>query len=129
MNTDLDVGSPQFQIFAVLEAQKWLDLLTDWVTLSHNLVVVHYEKLKLDQEREIRKIMQFFGIKENEKRLKCMKMMKFEWFRRNKKVMKKNPYSQAANTKLSEVIKTAQNLLEQYNHESLPLHLYPYYIT
>ena len=110
----------------MLEAQKWLDLLADWVVLSTNLVVVHYEQLRLDQERQIRKILKFFGIKVNEKRIKCMKMVSFEWFRRNKKILTKNPYSQAVNRKLTEVIETAQSLLKQYNHEPLPLHLYPY---
>ena len=123
---DVDVGTPKFQSFALNEAQKWIDLIVDWVLLSPRLVVVHYEMLKINQEREVRRIMKFFGIKQNEDRFMCLENQRFEWWKRTKKVLKKNPYSETVNLKFKELIEIAQKLLKQYDHEPLPIHLYPY---
>ena len=108
------------------EVQKWVDLIFDWVLLSPYVLIIHYELLKEDQEREVRKIVNFLGIKENEERFKCMENQRFEWFKRKKKPLKKNPYNKIVNGKFKELIMITQELLEQYNHEPLPLHLYPY---
>ena len=108
------------------EVQKWVDLIFDWVLLSPNVLIIHYELLKEDQEREVRKIVNFLGIKENEERFKCMENQRFEWFKPKKKPLKKNPYSKIVNGKFKELIMITQELLEQYKHEPLPLHLYPY---
>ena len=125
-NTDDDIGSILFQSFAFNEVQKWADLIFDWVILSPNLVVIHYEFLKEDQEREVRKIVNFLGIKENDERFKCMKNQRYEWFKRNKKVLNQNPYNMMVNEKIKELIKITQDLLEKHKYEPLPLHLYPY---
>ena len=125
-NIDVDVGSPEFQSFALNEVEKWLDLIVDWVLLSPQLVVVHYELLKLNQEREVKKIMKYFGLKPNEERFLCLENQRFEWWKRNKKEIKKNPYNEAVNSKFKELLSIAQHLLKQYNHESLPIDLYPY---
>jgi hypothetical protein len=74
----VDVGTPKFQSFAMNEAQKWIDLIVDWVLLSPHLVVVHYEMLKNDQEKEVRKIMKFLGIKHSEDRFMCLENQRFE---------------------------------------------------
>ena len=123
---DVDVGSPAFQSFALNEVQMWVDLIFDWVLLSPNVLVIHYELLKEDHEREVRKIVKFLGIKENEERFNCMKNQRFEGFKRKRKELKKNPYNKKANGKFKELIMITQKLLEQYKHEPLPLHLYPY---
>eukprot|EP00090_Calanus_glacialis_P010224 TRINITY_DN18603_c0_g1_i1.p1 TRINITY_DN18603_c0_g1~~TRINITY_DN18603_c0_g1_i1.p1 ORF type:complete len:584 (-),score=121.65 TRINITY_DN18603_c0_g1_i1:74-1825(-) len=123
---DVDVGTPKFQSFALNEAQKWIDLIVDWVLLSPRLVVVHYEMLKINQEREVRRIMKFFGIKQNEDRFMCLENQRFEWWKRTKKVLKKNPYSESVNLKFKEIIEITQKLLKEYHHEPLPIHLYPY---
>ena len=125
-NIDADVGSPQFQSFAMHEIVKWIDLIADWVLLSPRLTVVHYEKLKINQEKEVRKIMNFFGIEQNEKRFICLENQRFEWWKRTKKVIKKNPYNKAVNSKFKEFIQVAQDLLNNHNLEPLPLDLYPY---
>ena len=108
------------------EAEKWIDLIADWVLLSPHLTVVHYEKLKINQEKEVRKIMNFFGIEQNEQRFICLENQRFEWWKRTKKVLRKNPYNKAVNTKLRKLIQIAQELLQQRNLEPLPLDLYPY---
>ena len=125
-NIDADVGSPAFQSFALNEADKWIDLIVDWVLLSPSLVVVHYERLKVNQEKEIRKVMKFYGMKQNEERFMCLENKRFEWWKRTKKAIKKNPYNKAVNSKIRELIEITQKLLKQHNHEALPLDLYPY---
>ena len=128
IETDAGVGRSAFQYFAQNQLQKWADIIFDWVLLSPNLLVIHYELLKEDQERELRKIVKFLGIEKNDERFKCMEFenQRFKSFKRYKKELKKNPYNKVVNGNIQTLIKITQKFLVEHKHEPLPLHLYPY---
>ena len=98
--TDLDVGSPEFQRFAVEEIKKWRDIAVDWLATSPNLLVVHYEHLREDPERELRRVVSFLGLEPDEQRFSCMHGRKFEGFLRKRNALKKNPYWESTAAKV-----------------------------
>ena len=98
--TDLDVGSPEFQRFAVEEIKKWRDIAVDWLATSPNLLVVHYEHLREDPERELRRVVSFLGLEADEQRFSCMVGRKFEGFLRKRNALKKNPYWESTAAKV-----------------------------
>ena len=106
--TDLDVGSPEFQRFAVEEIKKWRDIAIDWMATSPKLLVVHYEHLREDPEKELRRVVSFLGLEADEDRFSCMAGRKFEGFLRKRKALKKSPYWESTAAK---VIHMSENML------------------
>ena len=98
--TDLGLGTPQFQIFAVEEIKKWRDLAIDWMASSSKLLVVHYEHLREDPERELRRVVSFLGLEPDEQRFSCMAGRRFEGFLRKRKAVRQNPYWESTAAKV-----------------------------
>ena len=99
--TDLDVGSAEFQRFAVEEIKKWRDIAVDWLATSPKLLVVHYEHLREDPERELRRVVSFLGLEADEQRFSCMVGRRFEGFLRKRNTLKKSPYWDSTASKVT----------------------------
>ena len=98
--TDLDLASPEFQRFSVEEIKKWRDLAIDWLATSPKLLVVHYEHLREDPEREVRRVVSFLGLEADEERFSCMAGRKFEGFLRKRNALTKSPYWESTAVKV-----------------------------
>ena len=121
---DLDLDTAEFQRFAMEEVGKWRDLAVDWLATSRRVLVVHYEKLKEDPEREVRRVLGFLKLKSDEQRLECMKGRRFEGFLRKRKKLEQSPYWKETHRRLQEVVQEVQEVLVLSGQEPLPLHLY-----
>ena len=98
--TDLDLASPEFQRFSVEEIKKWRDLAIDWLATSPKLLVVHYEHLREDPEREVRRVVSFLGLEADEERFSCMAGRRFEGFLRKRNALTKSPYWESTAAKV-----------------------------
>jgi hypothetical protein len=121
---DTELGSPEFQRFAMAEAAKWRDLAADWLVASPRLLVLHYEHLLEDWEREVRRVVTFLGLEPDEERLDCMHGQSFEGFLRQRPAVARSPYSGPTAARLRAAVGEVQALLAARGQEPLPLHLY-----
>ena len=121
---DTDLDTPEFHRFALEEARRWREVAVDWLLSSPRLLVVHYEHLKEDTEREIRRIVAFLRLEPDEQRLVCMRDKKFEGFLRKHKKQIVNPYRPEARAALTEAAEDVQKILRATNQPPLPFHLY-----
>ena len=87
-------------------------------------MIIHYEMLKRDQEKEKRRVLEFLNVEVDEKRLLCMRRETFQNWKRSKKRLKTSPYTEATSKKIYEVLESADKLLVQNEYQPLPLHLY-----
>ena len=121
---DSNIFSPSFQKFAWEEADRWLEVITDWVVLSTNLHIVHYEKLSENWEQELVLILKFLDLNFDETRMECTKKAMLERLKRNKTKLLKNPYNARLSKKINDAINSANTLLVKYGYQQLPLDLY-----
>ena len=138
---DTDLGSPDFQAFALAETQKWEDLILDWVTLAPSLIVVHYELLQQDYEAELRRILHWLGrykllslfqtryvvttgVSENPARLECVAHTSLDWMRRRKPHLAETPFSARTDARIEQALARADEVLALHGHPGLPVQLY-----
>jgi hypothetical protein len=126
---DLELGSPEFQRFAVAEVAKWRDLAADWLVASPHLLVLHYEHLLEDWQREVRRAVAFLGLEPDEERLDCMRGRTFEAFLRRRPAVAGSPYSSTTAARVQAAVGEVQELLAARGQEPLPLHLYSAWAT
>ena len=86
--------------------------------------MVHYELLREQQEKQLRRIVEYLGLELEERRLQCSLQHHFGTFKRLKPKLQKSPYGPEATQKIEETIALVQFLLIEYGHEPLPLNLY-----
>ena len=110
------------------EADRWLELIRDWVILGQNIVIVHYESLLLDKESEIRKILKFLNWDFDETRWECLRATEnftpTITLMRKKSKMCINPFNKRLTAKINHQMKVANELLLRYGHHPLPFNLY-----
>ena len=122
------IRSPQFQTFAHAQIDKWRDTATDWLLLgTPGLLVVHYELLVEDLDREVDRIEEHFGVATDQARRDCLRRNKMEKFRRKHVRDERNYYGESAKEKIGKAIADVDKLLKQRGREGLPLHLYKIY--
>ena len=47
----MNIHSPAFIKFAMVEAERWLEIIIDWLAMSAHMHIVYYENLILDIRR------------------------------------------------------------------------------
>lgn len=121
----MNIHSPAFIKFAMVEAERWLEIIIDWLAMSAHMHIVYYENLILDWETEIRKILQFLVLDENNLRIKCTKYLNFA-SKRRKLRLKINPYNRRLTEKINIVMEKANSSLVAYGYSPLPTYLNRY---
>ncbi len=76
--------SEEFCEFAASEARMWRNLALDHLTLCHDKLVVFYEDVKRDQEKELIKMLRFLKIPRNEEKMGCLQKHPMSRHRRSK---------------------------------------------
>ena len=121
---DSNIFSGSFFKFAWDEIDRWLEVITDWVILSTNLYIVHYENLLNNWQFELKNILKFLHLELNNTRFECTITAQQETSKRNKHKLSKNPFNARLTRKIEDTIISANSLLVKYGHQPLPMHLY-----
>ena len=121
----------EFQKFAFIEFEIWMDTILDWLLLSNDLLVVHYEHFLTDKVSQLRKINTFLKLPIDSKRMECIGKNPINMYKRNGKPQKlKNQsriFSQKLKTKIIDGIKLVQKILKDKQFDEIPLEKYNLY--
>ena len=108
------IHSPQFQIFAMVQIDIWRDTATDWLLLgTPGLLVVHYELLVEDLDREVDRMEEHLGVATNQVRRDCLRKNKMEKFKRKYVNDNMDIYDASAKEKIRKAIDAVDKLLKQ----------------
>merc|ERR1739844_365270 len=107
--------------------KDWLDMAINWTSNAHpsSLHLVHYERMKIDTEAEVNKIMQFLNLSEDSERIKCAIKHKSGSFRRKK--LKKNlkmPFREVMRIRIDTILLELNRILIRRGFSNIPLDLY-----
>ena len=122
--SDRNIYSSAFQDFAAKEADRWFEVVRNWLILGQQVHVVFYEELVNDLEIELKKVVLFLKIKIHNERFECIKKSKFESNKRRKPKLPRNPFSSANILKINNIVNMTNAILINQGYETLPLHLY-----
>nr|XP_027208956.1 WSC domain-containing protein 2-like [Penaeus vannamei] len=115
--------------FTVERAEFWVKLNAAWLALPDtDLLVVHYEHLQHDLEKEAERLVNFLGLPIDYGRVECLVRYPEGRFRRPK--YPKHLQGYRFPTKAAEILRTGMghldNLLRRGGHPSFPTHLYTF---
>ncbi len=118
------VYGPKFEKFLLQEISNWRDLALDWITMGAEVLVVHYERLREDWERELRKLLKVLKFQADEGRMTCLRRNPLERFKRRGWDLPKSPYTAEHVGAINKVIDEVNGALMEAGLEELPLDLY-----
>lgn len=122
--------SPQFVEFAKIEIKLWLEILFDWIPISPNLMVLHFEDFKKDMAKELLRVSEFFRLEPDLERLRCVSSLENTTWRRNKRPkVRMTHFPPEIVALFDETIDQARILLQAYGFEDLPVNLYKIYMS
>ena len=115
---DLSIYSTKFKQFACEESDMWLQIIIDWMLIGNNVIVVFYEDLVKDWEKELRTLLsQFLDMKPNEQRFECTKNMNLMSSKRKKMPLEDNPFDKRIADKINRNINEAREILMKFNYK------------
>ncbi|XP_068166162.1 sialate:O-sulfotransferase 2-like [Antennarius striatus] len=103
------------------DAYLWHSHILNWLNYAKNIKVIYYEDLQRNLLPQLRKIVQFLGLKVSEDRLLCVEGEKDGEFKRSKKGnLEYNPYSPEMHANISEYIRIVDAALKERQQPGLP---------
>ena len=121
---DKNIYTDAFQDFASKEADRWFEVVRNWLILGQQVHVVFYEELVNNLEIELKNIVLFLKLKIDHERFGCIMKSKFESNKRKKSKLLTNPFSNANILKINNILNMTNDLLTNQGHKTLPLNLY-----
>ncbi|XP_059097809.1 WSCD family member AAEL009094-like [Tigriopus californicus] len=118
--------------FVAIQMSRWLEMAANW-TLNSNpskVLVLHYENVKSNPEREMRKVLNFLQIPADPSRLSCMQMHKNGFFVRGSGGSDESevvPFHQKTRQVIDSLIDRVNAMLFRLGYEAMPLNKYDYY--
>ena len=122
--SDRNIYTGAFQQFASKEADRWFEVIRNWLILGQQVHVVYYEELINSLETELKKLVLFLKLKIDHERFKCILKSKFESNKRKKKKLHRNPFSNENILKIQKIMNITNDLLINQGFKALPLDLY-----
>lgn len=117
-------------IFHALIRRLWLEILFDWIPISPNLMVLHFEDFKKDMAKELLRVSEFFRLEPDLERLRCVSSLENTTWRRNKRPkVRMTHFPPEIVALFDETIDQARILLQAYGFEDLPVNLYKIYMS
>ncbi|XP_042869946.1 uncharacterized protein LOC122251829 [Penaeus japonicus] len=118
--------------FVSLKIQLWRDFYVDWLSTSkpENIHIIHYEHLKKNPVEEMRKVIQYLKLPENNDRLDCLGQHTDGLFKRkpSKNVpLDLNPFTRELKDLIYAAIDDLNNVLRETGKDQLPLEIYELY--
>ena len=122
--SDRNIFTDAFQDFASKEADRWFEVIRNWLILGQQVHVVFYEELVNSLEAELKKIVLFLKLKIDHERFGCILRSKFESNKRKKKKLPRNPFGNVNILKIHNIMNMTNDLLINHGYKALPLELY-----
>lgn len=94
------------------------------------VLVLHYENVKSNPKREMRKVLNFLRIPADPSRLACMQMHKNGFFERGSSVSDESevvPFHQKTRKVIDMLIDRVNAMLSRLGYEAMPLNKFDYY--
>ncbi|XP_045623434.1 uncharacterized protein [Procambarus clarkii] len=117
--------------FVYGQMELWKAYALDWIILGRSVMVVHYEHLLEDPQRELRGIIQFLRLRAEKNRLQCVLANLDGAFRRatpdNIFYRLRDPFTQELHLVMEAAMKEVDTALVKHGWPGLPLHLYSYH--
>lgn len=111
-----------------LVSSLWFEIMQDWLSISSDLIVMHFENYQEDLEKQLRRVAKYFNLDLEDKRVSCLKEVEVKNHQRSGKPdLPENIYRPEMVEKFNAVIDKTQELLKKFNHDPLPLSLYKFY--
>ncbi|XP_068166147.1 sialate:O-sulfotransferase 2-like [Antennarius striatus] len=102
-------------------AHSWHSHILNWLSYGKNIKVIYYEDLQRNLLPQLRKIVQFLGLKVSEDCLLCVEGEIDEEFKRSKKGnLEYNPYTPEMHANISEYIRIVDAALKERQQPGLP---------
>ena len=91
-----------------------------------NIHVVHYEKVLRKRVDVLSRILDFLGLKIDQKRMSCVEFLENDMYKRKAENHSFSPleFTDVMRTQIVENILYIDALLQKYGHERIPLDLY-----
>ncbi len=106
----------------------WYELIEDWVTISSDMLVIHFENFMTSRSTELRKIGQFLHLALDEVRLSCLDEVIVSHHKRSgRPEVPQDHFSTKVTDKFNAVIEKTQQLLVRHGHQALPVEKYRHY--
>eukprot|EP00095_Tigriopus_kingsejongensis_P011216 maker-scaffold669_size115232-snap-gene-0.22 protein:Tk11216 transcript:maker-scaffold669_size115232-snap-gene-0.22-mRNA-1 annotation:"wsc domain-containing protein 1" len=122
---------PDWPQFVAIQMSRWLDMATNWTHYSDpsQVMVLHYENVKSDVAREMRKVLKFLKLPVNEDRIECMRIHKNGFFQRGSEAHESEavPFDREVRGRIDSLIGRVSRMLAKGGYEPLPLTRYDYY--
>ncbi|KAG7161829.1 WSC domain-containing protein 1-like 1 [Homarus americanus] len=113
------------------QMEVWRAYALDWITLGRSVLVVHYEYLLEDPQRELLRILQFLRLRVEKQRLQCVMANLDGAFRRvtPDKISYRisDPYTKELHEVVEEGMRDVDLALVKHGWPGLPVHLYSYH--
>ena len=123
LNLQDSLHTDKFIDFAKTEIVLWEEIYLDYLSAGTHLEVLHYEDMKEDIEREVRRIHEYLQIPVDETRLECAFMIPKERFKR-KNLHYSDPFTTELHLMFESAMRNVQNMLIWRNLKPLPLEKY-----
>ena len=118
--------SQKFQDFVLTGAERWLELVTDWVNLGQDVYFMFYEDLTEHPIREMRKLMEYLGYPVDESRLSCISHHLVGSFHRSTH-QQVDPFTPIHHIEIRKCIKIATKMIKDKTGKDIPIEKYEYY--
>lgn len=118
----------KFCKFAEEEGLLWRDTAMDWITMGKNILVMHYETLKLDPIPVLRTLLDFVHLPVDEERLSCIREFPILHNKRVQMDLKESPFEGCPRAKdlILDSIAMVDRALRSRGFEALPVKDYKY---
>jgi len=125
-----DFSGEGWDSFVKIKTESWLNFYSDWLETSQpeNILVIHYENIKINLRHSLRRILDFLSLEEDEGRLRCTVEHNTGLFKRDhQKATIDDPYTEEQKHLVKDNINKLNARLKQRGKETLPTHLYNYF--
>ncbi|XP_071514227.1 sialate:O-sulfotransferase 2-like [Panulirus ornatus] len=113
------------------QMEVWRAYALDWITMGRNVLVVHYEHLLQDPQRELLRILQFLRLRVDRHRLQCVMANLNGAFRRvtpdKISYRLRDPYTKELHEVVETAMRDVDSALREHDWPLLPLQLYSYH--
>ncbi|XP_068166164.1 sialate:O-sulfotransferase 2-like [Antennarius striatus] len=119
--SEVDWKGTGWSVYVKNGARSWHSHILKWLNYAKNIKVIYYEDLQRNLLPQLRKIVQFLGLKVSEDRLLCVEGLKDGDFKRSKKGnLEYNPYTPEMHANFREYIRIVDAALKERQQPGLP---------
>ncbi|XP_050699605.1 uncharacterized protein LOC126987014 [Eriocheir sinensis] len=113
------------------QTEMWKTYAIDWLTQGRSVLLIHYERLLQDPQKELLRILHFLRLRVDQRRLKCTLQNLDGAFRRptpdNISYRLRDPFTPALHVVVEAAMREVDEALTKLDREPLPANFYSYH--